>query len=803
MLHNYLTAALRNLARNRLYSAITISGLAIGVCAALMAALVIHNQLNYDRFIPGYSRIYLAVNLGAPVDQPFRYTLETTDRLAPILKLQSKSVEAVTRLAQETVRLRRNDIEINEKIYWADPNAFEVLPLPTFAGDLRSALRRPESIVIPRGVSRKYFGRDDAIGETLLLKGNHPMTVTAVIEDLPVNGTTLDTGIFASALAPYSSLSIQDDALGNSDNSPGFSVTVRTYLRLAPNASPQALRHMVPELAKREWPMKPPFMKLSLDFIRLDEVHDFPPLNPGLHRRLIFLGVIGGLILLVACTNFINLVTARAARRAKEVGVRKVSGASRGALIVQFLGEALVYAMLAMLLGVAFAEWALPYANAFLTSGARFDYWRHPSLLGWAAFAAAALAVAVGTYPAFVLSAFRPVNVLKGLMAQSHGANRVRQALVTLQFAILIGLMIAAGVVQQQHRYAMRDALRIDTDQVLIIRSPCNTVFATQVRSLAGVRAVACSGEQLLGQDYETNFIRPDGSFQTLALVPIEASAFGLYGLKLLGGTLGDADNSGASSAGDASHYVPNRPYIINESAMREIGFTSPQAAAGHFIRTRVFGGPGVEENQIVGVIPDFSLNSVERKIGPTAYVVDPRLFTLVSVKLAGQNVPETLAAIDRLWSATAGARIERFFLDYYIQNLYLSIQREAQTFGLFSVVAVLLACLGLFGLSACVAERRTKEIGIRKAMGAGHADIARLLLWQFARPVLWANLIAWPAVGFIMNRWLHGFAYHVDLQPWLFVASSAMALVIALLTVGVHCWQAARARPVIALRYE
>ncbi len=629
------------------------------------------------------------------------------------------------------------------------------------------------------------------------------MLVTAVIEDLPTNGTTFDTGIFASALAPYSSLSNQDNALANGDNSPGFAVTVRTYLRLAPNASPQTLRHIVPELAKREWPMKPPFFKLSLDFIRLDEVHDFAPLNPGLHSRLILLGVIGGLILVVACTNFINLVTARAARRGKEVGVRKVFGASRSALMVQFLGEALVYAILAMLLGAAFAEWALPNANAFLTSGARFDYWRHPSLLAWAAFAAVVLAIAVGTYPAFILSAFRPVKVLKGMVAQSDGANRVRQALVTLQFAILIGLMIAAGVVEQQHRYAMRDALSIDTDQVLIIRSPCNTAFATQVRSLPGVRATACSGEQLLGQDYATNLIRPDGSFRTLALVPIEAGAFRLYGLKPLAGTLADADKSAASSPEDASHFVPNRPYVINESAMREIGFTSPQAAVGHFIRTRVFGGPGVEQNQIVGVIPDFSLYSVERKIGPTAYVVDPRLFTLVSVKLAGQNVPEALAAIDRLWSATSGARIERFFLDDYFQNLYLSMQRELQMFGLFFVVAVLLAGLGLFGLSACVAERRTKEIGIRKAMGAGHADIARLLLWQFAGPVLWANLIAWPAVGFIMNRWLHGFAYHVDLEPWLFVASSAMAVVIALLTVGVHCWQAARAHPVIALRYE
>jgi putative ABC transport system permease protein len=807
VLRHWWTAVWRRLARPGSYPLISIGGLAIGVCTALVCALVVYSQSQYDTFIPGYERTYLAFNLGAPRDQPFTYSQESSSRLAGILRLQFPQIEAVARLASDSVTLRSPRTTSKESIYWADPAAFEVLPLPVLAGDLQTALQRPDSIVLVRALAHKYFRTADAVGRILQV-GTHAMTVTAVIEDLPVNATQLESGAFASGVSSYSRLTALDRSRANGDASPAFSLTVRTYLRLPRDDAPGTLARLqqaIPELAHREWPLAPPIVKMTVQFVRLDRVHTFAPFNPGFRGRQALLIMIGSFTLLIAAINFVNLLTALSLGRAKEVAVRKVTGASRGALIVQYLGEALGYTLVAVLLGLALTEWVIPHVNAYLVAGARPDYWRQGFVWAWLAVAALSLALLIGTYPAFVLSAFRPAAVLSGRLSSSSARGGLfRQALIGLQFAILIGLASAAAVVLQQHRYATHDALRFDVDQTLIIRAPCGTAFDIGLRSLPGVSSAACSGRQLLGENSDsTEYIRPDGSFLTLQVIAAEPGMFGIYDVKPIAGALpltSSADSRGMpSSAG----YVPNRPYVLNETAVRLLAMQSPETAIGQSIRTRSFGGP-IENNQVIGVVPDFSLGSIEHPIAPTAYVVDPQQFSIISVRLVGRTIPETLVRLDRLWTETGNAGVpDRFFLSRYLQGLYLSIQRQAQAFELFALVAGLLSCLGLVGLAAAIAEQRTKEIGIRKAMGASTLDVLRLLLWQFTQPVLAANLLAWPVVGYLMRRWLHGFAYHVDLSAWLFVVAALAAWMIALCTVAVHAALVARARPVTALRYE
>jgi putative ABC transport system permease protein len=796
MFRNCLAAALRHLARNKLYTAISVLGLSIGLSTSLIAALVIHDYLSHDHFIPGYERIYVVTSAFTPPGHATVYYDSTLAFVGPQLALKFSEIQAMTRLYADNVTLRNANVEAHEQVYWADPNAFEVLPLPVVAGDLKTALSRPDTIVLSRSIARKYFGRDAPLGETLAMNvdgttATHALSVAAVIEDLPPSGTHLTAGIFVSSLAPWTQL-YQNETVPASVARTELGVATHIYLKLAPQASAQRLLGAMPAMAQVLLARPPEGWTVALDLVRLDRLDASPGLNPGFSSRLLMLTVVGFGILLIAGINFVNLLTARAARRAKEVSIRKLAGAQRNVLVLQFLGEAIVYVIAASLGGVALTELLLPYANVFLIAGATFRYWQEPALIGAIALGTLLLGTLAGAYPALVLSAFGPLRVLTGENRQSRGAGSMRQILVTAQFSILIGLIIAAAVVYQQRQFATRDALRIDSDQMLLIRSPCNAAFTAELQGLTGVRGVACSSSVLVDHGRVNVQLVKDkvGGQQLLYPIPVEPSLFDLYGIKPI---------AGRKSGSYESTY-----YLINETAARQLGFPKTSDAIGYILPTH--GGITVHNAPVIGVVPDFSLDSVEHRIEAQGFLVTPKdpYFDLISVKLTGRQLPETLVAIDRLWKATGSQLpISRFFLEEHIQAMYLAMLREAQLFGVFAMVAIVLACLGLLGLAASIAERRTREIGVRKALGADTGNIIRLLLRQFAKPVLWANLIAWPVTAYAMHRWLEGFAYHVDLTVWLFPAAATLALLIALLTVSTHSILLARAKPVSALRYE
>jgi putative ABC transport system permease protein len=796
MLWNYLAAAIRNLMRNKLYAAIGIFGLAVGLAAALAAGLTLRQELTHDRFISGHENLYLVLSKLIPEGRPPDYNRASHNSVAGLLRSRFTQVRAVTRLADATAELRRGDVHGKETLYWADANAFELLPLPVRSGVLRDALRKPDSIVLTRSIARKYFGREEVVGQTLQLGNEHAMTVTAVIEDLPAASTQLQTGIFASGVSSYSELAKLDGAAARAPGDTGFQISVYTFVQMQPGASVEPIQAQMPALMNEIWPRRPPGLGASMELVRLDRLNLFPGLNPTAGARLTGTVLVGALILILACVNFVNLATARSVRRSVEVSIRKVAGAERGALIVQFLGEALLHVLLASFIAIALTEWALPYLSAFLDARVTFDYWREPEVLAALVLGALAIAIIAGLYPAFVLSAFRPAVVLQGALTRSAGtAGVIWKTLVVAQFAILIGLVIAAGVVYEQQIYATRNALRVDTDQVLIIESPCNAAFKDQLQRLPGVRGASCSSNAILtGQMFDNIRLR-DGGALAISLVSLEAGTLEIYGLKPVAGRFYRAGATGESATAAAAPDDGQR-YLINETAASKMGFRSAAEAVGKPIRLSHGSG------EVIGVVPDFSLSSVREKINPTLYFMGPPFLNLVIVKLAGRDIPETLARIDRLWTATgASDPIRRYFVDEYLQGLYREVLREGQTFGIFSIVAVVLAALGLFGLASAITERRTKEIGIRKAMGADTGDVMLLLAWQFTKPVLWANLVAWPLSAYLMSRWLSGFAYHVDLSPWIFVAAAAIALLVAQLTVAGHCYWSARRSPVIALR--
>lgn len=796
MFRNYLAAALRNLARSRLYAGISIVGLAVGVCAALLSFLIIRNQFTYDHFIPDHDRTYLALSVLAAAGRPADYNIYTDRMLAERLRTQFSELEAVTRVTDENLTVRRGTTLAKELVYWADPNFLDVMPLRLVAGDARTALRRPDGMVIPRSIAKKYFGREAVVGATLQVgQPAHPMTVTAVIEDLPAHSTQLETGILLSGLASWSRLT----ELDNEPPDPAkLMVNVRTYLRVAPGASLERVRSTLPAIAHAMWSNRPAGLDATIELVELDRVHVFPGLNRNINTLLAITVAVGLVVLFAACVNFVNLATARASRRALEVAIRKASGASRMTLIIQFLGESLLQVTLATAIAVALTEMLLPSVNAFMNSGAVFDYWRDPILLAWMALGVLALSLLAGLYPAFVLSSFRPAVTLKGTLAHTRGGNFTRQVLVALQFAVLMSLLIAAAVGFQQHRFATTEALRVPTDQHLLLAASCDRAFRTEVQRLPGVIGASCSGWSFLSNGSFSLTPAPSGGIMPIGVTPVDVGLFELYGLKPLAGRFFSTERDSEVFISDPASRAATRG-VINETAVRALGFASPAAALGKTI-ARVYGGV-----EIIGVVRDFSIASVEKALPPTVYVPAPAASVYVDVKLRGDRIPETLSAIDALWARTGGgtAPLSRFFLDDWIQDLYLSVLRIAQWFGLMAGVAVLLACLGLIGLSASTTERRTKEIGIRKAMGATRGEILRLMLWQFLKPLLWACAIAAPLSAYLMHLWLNGFAYHVELTPWPFLGAGVLALVLAALTVSTHCRAVASAKPVIALRYE
>ena len=821
MLRNYLSAALRNLWRNRAYAAINVIGLVVGFAAAILIALYVRDEYSYDRFFPDYWRIFKVDEILTFPGRPPIHGSQTVSDMAEMLKLDFPQIDATTRLQRTKVTLRHGGVD--GSVYpadWVDPNFFQLFPMRTVAGRLADALSRPDGIVLTRSVARRFFGRDDVVGETVELNRTHVMRVTAVIEDLPSN-THLVGDVFLPGIASFSELSLQDAVKRGSGQIKSFSIY--TYARLQPGANVELINAALPSFVGRHFtdelegePLSTavkvtlsPVTNAHLQPRQIDALK--PQGDPGTLHIMIGVAL---LILFVAGSNFVSMMTARAFHRAVEVGVRKSVGATRHQIVVQLLGECLLYAIAALALAVSAVRLVMPALNSFLQRKIALDYFHDPALDAGLLSFAVLIGFAAGAYPSLVLARVRPTVVLRGSAGLPGGSGALRQALVVCQFATLVALIVVTMTIDRQTRYALQDRLRAPSDQIYLGIGDCPRGFADSVAHVSGVLAVSCASSMATAQSHWGAVVSPPsgGTPISIETAMIDYGYFGLFGITPIAGRLLSQDH-GEDDVLHGGDSIPENPSVVlNESAVRALGLKSAQAAVGQYVRwTRpaIVDGNGTmtdaSTSQIVGVVHDFSIGSVRDVLEPTAYYVDPALSSYaLLLKLDGRTIPETLRTIKELWARQAQqAPFEGMFLSQYLQDLYSDITRQGELFSAFSSVAVVITALGLLGLAMFTVERRTKEVALRKVMGARRLDILRFLGWQFARPVLWANLVAWPCAYFFLQRWLEGFAYHVDISPLTFLAAGALALIIALATVVGHALRVAGAKPVMALRYE
>jgi putative ABC transport system permease protein len=798
VLSSYFSIGWRAWRRQAVISFAAVAGLVVAFTAALLIAASVHDDLSYDTSASGHEDVYLMVGSVAMPGRDALYLQRTPLELAPRLKEDLPSIKAVARIRPMPIAVRNGAVEGNEQIYWADPDLFEVLPLPTIAGNLNEALRRPDGVVVSQRLARKYFGREDVVGARIELDRQNVVTVMAVIEDLPPN-SHLKTDLFGSSLAQISSIYQADQ---RPPSTRFWFATGYTYVRLHAGESIAKIEQAMPAFLKRQKPqMNDDGTAIDVRFVPLADIH-LTPYAGGLKagsdlQSVVTLGVIGTLIVLLASVNFMSLTAIRAVQRTREVAVRRILGASRRDLAVQFIGEAFGMSFVCVLAAVLLAATLLPTLNTLLGRELSIAVFRRPQLIAVVILLPTIVSLVAGSYPTLVVARLRPAVTLKGNVLQPADRGTVRQLLVAINFALLIGLIVMTGTMYQQVRFALGEGLRVDLDQVLLIESNCRGPIKEEIKALPGVKGVTCSWlNGVVSGPVSAPYKNRDGQDVVLSSAPVDFGYFELYGIEPFAGRLFSERFADAIPEDPAA--AMEAPVVVNRSAARLLGYATPEAAVGEHVLV-----PGIKRetkpSEIIGVVPDFAFESIRSERLPMIYYVRTDALAWLHVRLDGTKMPETLRAIDGIWNrvGTTQRPISRFFLDKAVQELYLDITHQTRALGISAIVAVAIACLGLFGLVSYVVERRTKEIAIRKIFGAQRRNVFGLMLWQFMKPVVLATTVAWVGAYIAASQWLQRFAYHTDLDPRLFVLAAALAAVIALLVVITHIAKITSAHPV------
>lgn len=793
MITNYLRIVLRHIGRHKVYSLINIIGLAIGMACCILVFLHVQHELSYDRYHQDGKRIFRI----AQKIQKEAAELDTARVATPLIPAIRESFPEVESAARFQLATWDSLVEREETKYYedwvmiAENDIFDVFTIPFIKGNPGKALERPRTVVITERIAQKYFGPDDPVGQTLVLWGNQ-VEITGVVADYPKN-THLKYDIIIS-LNGF-------ERIWNLDNWgwTGF----YAYVKLKPGADTknfeEKVRHIADVYAKEkleEWGEAITFYLQPVASIHLHSnlVSEIGP--PGNPRDITIFSVIGMLILLISCINFTNLATARAANRAKEVGVRKVVGAHRSQLTRQFLLESLLTSLISLLISLIFVTLVLPYFN--LLTGQSFerqDLFK-PSifliLLGFSGF----VGFMAGSYPAFLLSRFMAVRVIKGLKSQGPKGNLLRKVLVVAQFSITIMLAIGTLSVHKQIDFMKNKHLGFDKHQKLIIPAEMGDRYesvkdeflnhplitgATAIWNAPGRLANLIEARLVGGLDEKT---------QSMNYYYVDSDFIPEYKIELIAGRTFQKDIQ-TDIAGT---------FLLNETASRAFGFSSPDEAIGKKMYEGGSGGIGT----IIGVTKDFHYKGLQSKVEPLVLQWRPDFFSHLSLTVKTDNLSETLSFVKKKWhELRLGGLFTYFFLDEDFNRHYRSEESLGRLYAVLTMLAVFLSCLGLAGLSSFTAEQRTKEIGIRKILGASVPNILILLMSEFTKWVMVASLIAWPVAYFIIHKWLQGFAYRTSPSIWVFGLSAAFAFLIAVLTVSYQSIKSAIANPVNSLRYE
>ncbi|WP_202913737.1 ABC transporter permease, partial [Pararcticibacter amylolyticus] len=789
---NYIKIALRNLWRHKGYSFLNILGLAVGMTAFFLIFLYVSLELSYDSFHSKSDRIYrLVSDIKTPTE-----TLRASGPAWAVpshLKADFPEVESFVRFTGDNMLVRKDDIKVQQDIVYADSSLFGVFDFSLVKGNPETVLKDQLSVVLTESTAKKYFGDKDALGQTLLITSDAlPARVTGIMKDIPVNSQIkFDMAISMSTLTGRFNREL-DNQWGN--------YGLEVYLLLKPGTDPKALERKLPDFLSRrngqemkEHQMYPTLILEPLNYAYLYSTRNGN--SRGNIKNVYIFSVIGIFILAIACINFINLSTARSVERAKEVGIRKVVGAAKSQLSSQFIGESMIICMFAFLLSLILSAIMLPQFNQLAGKTVSEGMFSNVFNILILFIVSLVIGLLAGIYPALVLSSFKPVSVLKGRFSAGTKGILLRKGLVVSQFTISIALIIATVIVYQQLDYMRSRDLGFNKDQMIIIDTQGDKgkeAFKESLLNIPGVKSAALSssvpGTGNPGAYSELENIKGDLQVSNLDLYFVDFDYISQFQLKMAAGRPFSKEY-----ATDTTQAI-----IINEAVVKLLGYASPRDVIGK--RFKQWG----REGKIIGVIKNFNYRGLQQEIKPLTMRIDPRGSSLVSVKLSGTNLKATLKAIEGKWNQVYMDKpFSYFFLDEHFSKLYRSEELFGKLFFNFAVLAILISCLGLLGLASYSTIQRTKEIGIRKVMGASVTGIIRLLSADFLRLVVIAFIISSPLSGFLMYGWLKDFAYRINISWTVFAIAGAGAVFIAIATVSLQAIRAATTSPVKSLRTE
>jgi len=811
MFKNYFKTAWRNLLKNRTFSIINIAGLAIGLSCFLLITMYVLDELSYDKFNKKADRIY-RIDSDIVFGGTALKLAVASDPLGATLKKDYPEVEEFVRFynSSGSKLIKKGNEWINENaVAHADSTLFNVFTLPAVAGDTKTALNEPNTVVITASTAKKYFGTTNAVGKTLETndRDNTVYKVTAVIEDIPKNSHFNFDFFFSMDNVEY--------GFGNY-----LSQNFQTYVLLRKVTDYKKFDKIFEQVIQRYvLPQAKQFMQISSmeEFRKAGnklEYHLMPMTDIHLHSNSVpELGVNGSaqttyifsavaiFILLIACINFMNLSTARSANRSKEVGIRKVLGTGKKSLIAQFLIESTLIAFLALCIAIFVAWLMLPLFNDLAAKDMKIQDFLKPGLLICIALIPITVGAIAGSYPAFYLSSFQPISVLKGKINAGFKRSFVRSGLVVFQFFISILLIIGTIIVYRQLDYIQTKNLGFNKDQVLIVNGT-NALghnidaFKTEVAKLSDVKNAAYSGYLPV-----SNSARNDNTFSSQAVMDskngfnmqvwtIDYDYINTLGMQVIKGRNFSREFGSDSSA-----------IIINETTAKVLGFEDPIGKKIYTTDGNVH--PTSLSYTIIGVVKNFHFESLRQGIGPLCFRLGNSSWT-AAFKVATTDIKSLVRTVEDKWKTMApGYPFSYQFLDDAFDNMYRQEQRIGKIAIVFAVLAIFIACLGLFGLATYMAEQRTKEIGVRKVLGASVKNITTMLSKDFVKLVLIAALIAFPLAWWAMNLWLQDFAYRINISWWIYVVAAVIAFLIALVTVSFQAIRAAVANPVDSLKDE
>lgn len=807
MLGNYFKIALRNLLKYKSFSLINIIGLAIGLAACLTIMVIVEDELSFDKHHEKAENIYRIAVKGRMGEIIFNMAVSAHPTAAAAKNDFPEVLESVRIDNSGDMLIRYNDLVYNENSFlWADSTIFNVFTIPLLQGDKDKALNRPHTIVLSEKAARKFFGKKNPVGENLEFENGQLYEVTGVYEDFPINSHF--QADFIASIISWDNI--------NSDF--WLSHNLYTYIVVQEGTNIKEFEEKLNNhfLKKYIGPTLTNLMNTNLEELAASGNGLFYSLQPlldihlhshleweiGGNGNILYIYVFSAIavfVLIIAVINFVNLTTARSGMRAKEVGMRKVLGSSRTQLIYQFLTESVIVSFIAMAFALLILELSVPLVTTIINKAVTvsyFDAWyKLPVLVSLALL----IGLAAGAYPALILSGFKPIKILRTAFTKGSGRHSLRNTLVVVQFAASIVLVIGTIIIYNQLNYMQNKNLGFNKDHVIVIKREWSLedrrdAFKNEIYKNPNIVKASASngimGGDLSNSAFRMSYDSPD-IINIISRLQTDYDFLDTYQFELTKGRFFSREFKSDSSA-----------VVLTEGAVKQLGIADDPLG-----KQIVAGGRTPDEDiyfTIIGVVKDFHYQTFEQPIRPLLFVLGTGQMGNMSIRVTPHNITQTISKINKSWSKfTNGKPFEYFFFDENFDRLFSQEIAISQLTSLFSLLAIFIACLGLYGLALFTTQQKTKEIGIRKAMGASVGNIVLMLSKEFTKWVIFANLIAWPLAYYLMNEWLTNFAFRIEINYLYFAAAGIIALLIAWLTVSYLSYRAASMNPVKSLRYE